>query len=103
VLEKTTKEAYIVAARIRIHLMTFQGMQKADLDLDVGNGLRLEKVLARLDRNGVAEKGFFHSVLRGRQGITLLLNGERLDLKEHKKKEIRDRDELVILSPLTGG
>ena len=88
---------------IRIHLMTFQGMQKADLDLDVGKGLSLEKILVRLDKNGVAEKGFFRSVLRGRGGVTLLLNGERLDLKENKRQEIRDGDELAILSPLTGG
>ena len=92
-----------MGARIRIHLMSPQGMQRADMDFDVGKGVRLEKVLSRLDKNGVAEKGFFHSVLRGRQGITLLLNGERLDAKDDKKREIRDGDELVILSPLTGG
>jgi molybdopterin converting factor small subunit len=78
-------------------------MQQTNVDLDVGKGLRLEKVLARLDKNGIADKGFFRSVLRGRTGLTLLLNGERLDLEEDRKKEIRDGDELAILSPLTGG
>jgi molybdopterin converting factor small subunit len=92
-----------MAAHIRIHLMTSRGMQRADLDLDVGKGIKLKKVLGRLDKNGIVEKGFFRSVLRGRQGITVVLNGERLDLEDNKKREITDGDELAILSPLTGG
>jgi molybdopterin converting factor small subunit len=35
--------------------------------------------------------------------VTLLLNGERLDLSDAKKTRIHDGDELAVMSPITGG
>ncbi len=90
-------------ALVRFHLLTEQGMQQPRMDMDVGRGLRLDKLLGRLDKKGPMEKGFFRSVLKGRQGVTLLLNGERLDLSDAKKTVIQDGDTLAILSPITGG
>lgn len=90
-------------ALVRIHLLTVQGMQQQKIDLDVGKGLRLDKLLSRLNKMGVPEKGFFRSVLKGRQGVTLLLNGERLDVTDARRTHIRDGDELAILSPISGG
>jgi len=78
-------------------------MQQKRLEVDVGNGLRRDKLLGRLDKEGVAEEGFFRSVLKGRQGVTLLWNGERLDISDRKKTRIRDGDDLTIMSPITGG
>jgi len=71
--------------------------------MEVGKGFRLDKLLGKLDKKGPMEKGFFKSVLKGREGVTLLLNGERLDLSDVKKTVIRDGDTLAILSPITGG
>jgi len=73
------------------------------MEIDVGKGLRLDKLIARLDKKGPVEKGFFRAVLKGRQGVTLLRNGERMDLDEDRKTKILDGDELAILSPITGG
>lgn len=92
-----------MAARVRIHLLTSQGMQQKRLQMEVGRGLRLDKLLARLDKERVAEKGFFRQVRKGRQGVTLLLNGERLDLTDARKTRIRDGDDLAVMSPITGG
>jgi molybdopterin converting factor small subunit len=78
-------------------------MLQERVEIQVGKGLRLDKVLSLLDKKRSVQKGFFRSVLRGKQVVTLLLNGERLDLEEDRKTEIRDGDELVILSPITGG
>ena len=87
----------------RLHLLTRDGMLLDRIEIQVGKGLRLDKVLSLLDKKRPVQKGFFRSVLRGKQVVTLLLNGERLDLEEDRKTEIRDGDELVILSPITGG
>jgi len=69
----------------------------------VGRGLRLDKLLDRLDKERVAEEGFFRRVRKGRQGVTLLLNGERLDLSDARKTLVQDGDDLAVLSPITGG
>jgi len=78
-------------------------MQQKRLEMDVAGGLRLDKLLGRLDKERVAEKGFFRSVLKGKQGVTLLKNGERLDISDMKKTEIHDGDDLTVMSPITGG
>ncbi len=90
-------------AQVRVHLLTAQGMLQKRLQVDVGRGLRLDKLLARLDKEGVAERGFFRQVRKGKQGVTLLLNGERLDLSDAKKTRIHDGDDLSVMSPITGG
>jgi sulfur carrier protein ThiS len=73
------------------------------LELEVGKGLRLDKLLARLDDRRVLEKGFFKAVLKGKQGIAMIRNGDRLDISDARRTTIYDGDSLVILSPITGG
>jgi len=90
-------------AHARIHLLTPNGMLQERFEIEVGKGLRLDRALALLDKKAPVPKKFFRSVLKGRQGVTLLLNGERLDIEEDRKTEIRDGDELVVLSPVSGG
>ncbi len=93
-----------MAAYVRMHLLSLQGMVQEKVEMDVGGkGLRLDKLLLRLDKKRFLEKGFFRSVVKGRQGVSLLLNGERLDFEEDKKVYIQDGDELAILSPISGG
>ena len=92
-----------MAVRVRLHLMNLEGIRTTNLDLDIGGSPPLANILASLDGRRVAEKGFFRMVLRGKAPVTVLLNGERLDPIEDKDTEIRDGDELVILSPVTGG
>ena len=90
-------------ARVRLHLFTPQGMVQEKTEIEVGDGLRLDKLLGRLDKTGIAERGFFRSVRKGRQGVTLLLNGDRLDIAQARKTVIREGDEVAILSPISGG
>ena len=90
-------------AHIRIHLLTTQGMQQESFEMAVGKGLRLDKLLSKLDKRGPFQRGFFRSVLKGKQGVTLLLNGERLDITDARRISIQDGDALTILSPITGG
>jgi molybdopterin converting factor small subunit len=73
------------------------------VEIEVGKGLRLHKLLGSLDKMGKPEKGFFRAVRKGRQGVTLLLNGDRLYIAEARKTVVREGDELAILSPVSGG
>jgi molybdopterin converting factor small subunit len=92
-----------VPALVRLNLLTPKGMLNDKVEIEVGKGMRLDKLLGRLDKMGKPEKGFFKAVRKGRQGVTLLLNGDRLDVSEAKKTFIQDGDELAVLSPISGG
>jgi hypothetical protein len=78
-------------------------MIQDQIEIDVGNEMRLDKLLGRLDKMGLCERGFFRAVRKGRQPVTLLLNGDRLDIAEARRKVIREGDELAILSQISGG
>lgn len=73
------------------------------IDIDVGKGLSLQKVLGRLDKKGVPARAFLRAVRKGRERVTLLLNGDRVDLPDARKTVVRDGDELAILSQISGG
>lgn len=90
-------------AVVRLNLLTPRGMLNEKVEIEVGRGLRLDKLLGRLDKMGKPEKGYFRAVRKGRQGVTLLLNGDRLDVSEAKKTVVREGDELAILSAISGG
>jgi molybdopterin converting factor small subunit len=78
-------------------------MVQDKIEIDVGNEMRLDKLLGRLDKMGLRERGFFRAVRKGRQAVTLLLNGDRLDIAEARRTVIREGDELAILSQISGG
>jgi molybdopterin converting factor small subunit len=78
-------------------------MLNEKFEIEVDKGMRLDKLLVRLDEMGKPKKGFFRAVQKGQQGVTLLLNGNRLDVYEARKTVIREGDELAILSPVSGG
>ena len=92
-----------MAVLVRLNMLTHQGMLNEKIEIEVGKGVRLDKLLGRLDKMGKPEKGFFRAVRKGRQGVTLLLNGDRLDVADARKTVIREGDELAVLSPISGG
>ena len=92
-----------MCAHVRFHLLTPQGMFQERIAIEVGKGLKLPKLLGRLDKMGKPERGFFRAVRKGRQGVTLLLNGDRLDIADASKTVIREGDEIVVLSQISGG
>ncbi len=83
--------------------MDREGMHAAALDLDVGQATDLQRIFSMLDGRRIVEKGFFRKAARGKVPVTVLLNGERLDPEEDMFRAVRDGDELVLLSPLSGG
>ena len=92
-----------MSAHVRFHLLTPQGMFQERITIEVGKGMKLNKILGRLDKMGKPEKGFFRDVRKGKQGVTLLLNGDRLDIADARKTVIREGDEIAVLSQISGG
>lgn len=90
-------------ALVRLHLLTPLGMLQKEIEIEVGDGLRLDKLLGRLDKMGLADSGFFRAVRKGRQGVTLLLNGDRVEISDARRTVIRQGDQLAVLSQISGG
>jgi sulfur carrier protein ThiS len=100
---RTLIEEGSVPALVRLHLLTPQGMLQKEIGIETGDGLRLDKLLGRLDKMGLAERGFFRAVRKGRQGVTLLLNGDRVDIPDARRTVVREGDQLAVLSQISGG
>jgi molybdopterin converting factor small subunit len=62
----------------------------------------LQSVFVRLDKRKTLGRKFFSRIIKQGQ-VTLLLNGDRLDLPEDMKRPLRDGDEISILSAIAGG
>lgn len=90
-------------AHVRFQLLTPQGMFQERIEIQVGRVLRLHKLLARLERMSKSERGFFRAVRKGGQGVTQMLNGDRLDMADARKTVIRVGDEIALLSQVSGG
>jgi molybdopterin converting factor small subunit len=59
-------------------------------------------VLGRVDKRKAFGRKFFGKLLKN-GGAVLLLNGERLEHSEMKKKELKEGDEISVLSAIAGG
>jgi molybdopterin converting factor small subunit len=59
-------------------------------------------VLARLDKKKVLGRKFFSSLMKQNQ-IVILLNGERLETADTKRKRLEADDEISVLSAIAGG
>lgn len=65
-------------------------------------GDTLSVVLARLDKKKVLGRKFFSSLIKRNQ-IVVLLNGERLEPEEIKRKRLEENDVISVLSAIAGG
>ena len=81
-----------MAVLVRLNMLTHQGMVNEKIEIEAGKGVRLDKLLGRLDKMGKPEKGFFRAVLKGREGELL-----EIIKKEHESGMIDFTSSLVQL------
>ncbi len=78
-------------------------MVRLTLDAQASEGDRLKDLLKRLSNEGVVDASVVRTILKGRAGITLLQNGQRLPLPQGGSTRLSDGDTLSILTPVAGG
>ena len=66
-------------------------------------GDQLRDLLKQLAREGAVDASVVRYILNGPRGVTVLQNGNRLDMPEAAKAPLADGDELSILTPMAGG
>ena len=90
--------------KIRLRMVVFHKgrMVREQLEEEFSENVTIKKFFKSLDKKNTIEKGFISSVLHI-QGTSLLLNGKRIHPKKGLRIELKDEDEIAILSPIAGG
>jgi molybdopterin converting factor small subunit len=91
--------------RVSLNLRAFVGgrMVRASLDAQAREGDRIRDLLKRLGREGTLEPSVVRFILERKSVVTLLQNGNRLDMPKGASAALADGDTLSILTPVAGG
>ena len=93
------------ALRVNFNLRVFVGgrMVRASVDAPAHEGDRIKDFLKRLRREGTLEPSVVRFILKRNSAVTLLQNGNRLDMPKGASSALADGDTLSILTPVAGG
>jgi molybdopterin converting factor small subunit len=93
------------AIQVSVNLRVFVGgrMVRASVDAQAREGDRIKHFLKRLRREGTLEPSVVRFILGRKSPVTLLQNGNRLDMPKGASSPLADGDTLSILTPVAGG
>jgi len=93
------------AIRVSLNLRAVVGgqMVRASLDAQAHEGDRIKDLLKRLRREGTLEPSVIRFILKRKSTVTLLQNGNRLNMPKGASAPLVDGDTLSILTPVAGG
>jgi len=91
--------------QVSLNLRAFVGgrMVRASVDAQAHEGERIKDFLKRLRRQGTLEPSVVRFILKRNSAVTLLKNGNRLDMPGGAGAALADGDTLSILTPVAGG
>lgn len=90
--------------RARLAGMFDNEMVTAEGDVELKTGATIKAFFDRADTSlGYGRQRYFKRSLKMTGWLTILLNGDRLDLPEGLKKTLVDGDEVTVLTPMAGG
>ena len=93
------------AIRVGLNLRAVVGgqMVRVSLDAQAHEGDRIKDLLKHLRREGTLEPAVVRFILKSKSAVTLLQNGNRLDMPKGASSPLADGDTLSILTPVAGG
>ncbi len=91
--------------KIKLSIVAFVGVKAVNkvLEVELPEGNSLLDLFNKIEKEKEVEKGFFQAILSQRRPVTVLINGERIDLSKDKKRKLKDGDEISVVSPIAGG
>lgn len=78
-------------------------MFTAEMDLCVPAGTSLKRLFALADKSGKLPPKAMKKVLALPRPPTVLLNGSAIDVAEDLSYELREGDEVAVMTPIGGG
>lgn len=91
--------------RVKVSIVALVGLKPVNkvVDVELNEGATLYELFMKLEKEGVVERGFFKGILRAKRPVTVLVDGERVNLPADKKKTLVDGVEVSVVSPIAGG
>ncbi|GAG41480.1 unnamed protein product, partial [marine sediment metagenome] len=91
--------------QVSLNLRAFVGgrMARASVEAQAHEGDRIKDLLKRLRREGTLEPSAVRFILGRNSTVTLLQNGNRLDMPDGAGAPLADGDTISILTPVAGG
>jgi molybdopterin converting factor small subunit len=91
--------------KVKVSIVAFLGVKVVNkvLDVEISDGSTILDLFNKIEKDGEVEKGFFKTMLSQRRPVTVLINGERIDISKDKKRKLSNGDEISIVSPIAGG
>jgi molybdopterin converting factor small subunit len=97
------KQAQAIQVSLNLRAFVGEQMVRASLDAQAYEGDRIKDLLKRLRREGALEPSVVRLILKRNSVVTLLHNGNRLDMPKGTSAALADGDTLSILTPVAGG
>ena len=90
---------------VSLNLRAFVGgrMVRASVDAKAYEGDRIKDLLKRLRREETLEPSVVRFILKRNSTVTLLQNGNRLDMPKGASAPLANGDTISILTPVAGG
>ena len=90
-----------INVRVFVNGRIGEGWRKIDRTFSLPEGTTLHGLIDRADRAGLDLSGAIAASPHLKH--TLMLNGERCPLDEHRDRPLNDGDEVYLLAPIAGG
>jgi molybdopterin converting factor small subunit len=97
------KSARTIQVSLNLRVFIGERMVRASVDAQAREGDRIKDFLKRLGREGSLEPPVVRFILKRTSPVTLLHNGNRLDMPRGASSRLADGDTLSILTPVAGG
>lgn len=92
--------------RVKVKVMAFLDGKAVNKEFEwvIKEGSTLKKLFSELDKKKVINRGYFKRAFSFKRPPTLLLNGDRVDLKKDIiRYNLKEGDEIAVLMPIAGG
>jgi len=91
--------------KVKVSIVAFLGVKAVNkvLDVEISDGSTILDLFNKIEKDGEVEKEFFKTMLSQRRPVTVLINGERIDISKDKKRKLSNGDEISVVSPIAGG
>jgi molybdopterin converting factor small subunit len=97
------KQTKAIQVSLNLRVVVEGRMVRASVDAQAHEGERIKDLLKRLHREGTLEPSVVRFLLKRNSAVTLLHNGNRLDMPKGASSPLADGDTLSILTPVAGG
>jgi len=91
--------------KVSVKLMVLLGakMVNESFEEEVAEGTSVEQLFRQVDGSRRLQRKYFQEALSAGRPPVVLLNGSRVEVPEELGEQLKDGDEVSVVSPIAGG